>query len=264
MIICLLIKIYKTHIISIFIILTMLFDIVIPVGPNDIGFINTLIEYTQKNVIGFRNIYLVSYDDTLVVDGCITVSENIYPFSKADICAVMGPQCRQNWYLQQLLKLYAVFVIPDVLDNVLIIDSDTFFLKPTQFFDNGVGLYFYMNERHIPYFEHMNRLHPSLERVLENKSGICHHMMLQKPYLVELFELVKAYHNMDFWKAFLHCVVEYNTSGASEYEIYFNFMQKMYPDKIILRELRHRDIQRFEEIHNDIYDYVSYHWHGRY
>jgi len=41
-------------------------------------------------------------------------------------------------------------------------------------------------------------------------------------------------------------------------------MLKYHPDKIQLRELRHRDIQRFEEIHNNTYDYVSYHWHGRY
>jgi hypothetical protein len=176
----------------------------------------------------------------------------------------MGPECRQNWYLQQLLKLYAIFVIPDILDNVLIIDSDTFFLKPTQFFNNDIGLYFYMNEHHKPYFAHMNRLHPNLTRVLENKSGICHHMILQKPYLVELFELVKQRHNMDFWKAFLNCVVEYNTSGASEYEIYFNFMLKHHSDKIQLRELRHKDIQRLSAIHDDGYDYMSYHWHGRY
>jgi hypothetical protein len=243
----------------------MLFDIVIPVGPNDIYFIHILVQYTKQNVIGFRNIYLVSYDDTLLVNGCITISENIYPFSKSDIVSIMGQKCRQNWYLQQLLKLYAVFVIPDILDNVLIIDGDTFFLKPTQFFnDSDVGLYFYMNEHHKPYFAHMNRMHPSLERVFEDKSGICHHMLLQKPYLIELFELVKQQHNLDFWKAFWNCVVEYNTSGASEYEIYFNFMLKYHPNKIQLRELRHKDIQHFQEIHNDIYDYVSYHWHGRY
>jgi len=242
----------------------MLYDIVIPVGPNDINFIDVLVQYTRKNVIGFRNVYLVSYDDTLYVNGCITISENIYPFSKEDIVSIIGPNCRKNWYLQQLLKLYAVFVIPDILDNVLIIDSDTFFLKPTQFFDNGMGLYFYMNEYHIPYFSHMTRLHHELTRMDSNKSGICHHMVLQKQYLLELFAMVKQLHNMEFWEAFLNCVVEYTTSGASEYEIYFNFMLKYHPDKIQLRELRHRDIQRFEEIHNDAYDYVSYHWHGRY
>lgn len=64
---------------------------------------------------------------------------------------------------------------------------------------------------------------------------------------------------MEFWKAFLHCVVEYNTSDASEYEIYFNFMHKIHPDKIQLRELCHKDIQYFHDIHRDTYYYVSYH-----
>jgi hypothetical protein len=257
----LLIKTFKTTLI--FLLHTMLFDVIIPVGPNDIAFIHLQVSYTKQNVIGFRNIYLVSCDDSLEIDGCITISENMYPFSKSDIVDIMGPDCRQNWYLQQLLKLYALFVIPDILNNVLILDSDAFFLKPTQFFDGNRGLYYYMSENHKPYFAHMSRLHPFLERVDSDKSGICHHMVLQKPYLEELFDLVHKKHGCDFWLAFLRCVTEYTTSGASEYEIYFNFMLKMHPDAICIRELKHRDIQRLEEIHNDLYDYVCFHWHGR-
>ena len=42
-------------------------------------------------------------------------------------------QDRIGWYLQQLLKFYAGFVIPDILQRYLIIDCDTHFLKPTKF-----------------------------------------------------------------------------------------------------------------------------------
>jgi len=41
----------------------MLFDIVIPVGPHDLSIISSTIEYTQKNVIGYRNIYLISKNE---------------------------------------------------------------------------------------------------------------------------------------------------------------------------------------------------------
>ena len=37
------------------------FDIVIPVGPYDKLCIYKQIEYTKKNVIGYRNIYIISY-----------------------------------------------------------------------------------------------------------------------------------------------------------------------------------------------------------
>jgi hypothetical protein len=238
----------------------MLFDIVIPVGPNDISFIHLLIQYTKQNVIGFRNIYLVSYDDSLIVEGCITISESIYPFSKPDICAILGQDCRQNWYLQQLLKLYAMFVIPDILDNVLIIDCDTFFLKPTRFLDDSNNsIHYHLYENNEPYFLHMNRMHSSLARIDIEKSGVSHHMMFQKQYLTELFELVQQNHNMDFWKAFINCIDPTAFSGASEYEMYFNFMLKYHPDKIILREPRFKCIGKLEELHTDAYDFVSYH-----
>jgi hypothetical protein len=39
-------------------------------------------------------------------------------------------QNRNGWYLQQLLKLYASFVIKDLLNDYLVIDADVYFLKP--------------------------------------------------------------------------------------------------------------------------------------
>ena len=58
-----------------------IFDIVIPVGPNDIDIINNQIIYTKKNVIGYRNIYLISCNDSLYIDGCITIKEDIFPLT---------------------------------------------------------------------------------------------------------------------------------------------------------------------------------------
>jgi len=57
------------------------FDIVVPVGPNDRNIVCKQIEYTKRNVIGYRNIYLICYDPSIVVDGCITIDENIFPFT---------------------------------------------------------------------------------------------------------------------------------------------------------------------------------------
>jgi len=37
-----------------------LFDIVIPIGPNDITVCRNQIKYTKLNVVGYRNIYIVS------------------------------------------------------------------------------------------------------------------------------------------------------------------------------------------------------------
>ena len=233
----------------------MSFDIVIPVGPNDYSVFTKQIEFTKKNIVGYRNIYIVSpikYD----IFGCTYVSEDKFPFSMEDVSNILGKSSRNGWYLQQIIKLYAGLVIPDILDTYLVIDSDTFFLKPITFIDNGICLYNIGREYHRPYFVHMNKLHSSLTRQI-NVSGICHHMIFQTKYIRELFALVTG----DFWRVFLENVVDKEGAGASEYEIYFNFMIKYHQKDIKFRILKWRNTGKFLDQKN--VDYISYHWHMR-
>jgi hypothetical protein len=240
----------------------MSFDIVIPVGPNDFDIISTTIEYTKKNVIGYRNIYIVSkilYN----IQGCITIDEAIFPYNINDIGIKIGCQERAGWYLQQLIKLTASIYIPDILDNYLVLDSDVFILKPTEFIKSEIPLYAFGDEHHLPYFDHMYKLHPSLSRQ-QNISGICHHMMFNKSYILELFTLVEKYKNKKFIECFIDEVVEKgpHTSGASEYEIYFNFMIKYHSDKIIIRSLNWRNLRSLNQS-SDNDDFVAVHHYIR-
>jgi len=239
--------------------MNILFDIVIPVGPNDINKINTLIEYTKKNIIGYRNIYLISKNNINITD-CIFINENIFPFNINVISVFYGKNNRNGWYFQQLIKLYASFFIDNILNNYLVIDADTYFLKPTIFFKNKLPLYNIGTEYNLPYFEHMINLYPTLIKS-SNHSGICHHMMFQKHILEELFNLVESYHNKPFWEAFLLCINKnhYLGSGASEYEIYFNYLHIFHPNKFLIRELKW--INNSQIIEDNDYDYVSCHWY---
>jgi hypothetical protein len=240
----------------------VLFDIIIPVGPNDVSVIRNMVEYTKLNIIGYKNIYLVCYDPKLKIDGCITIDENIYPFNKHSIGEIIGHNERVGWYLQQLLKLYAGFVIDGILNNYLVIDSDTFFLRPTAFFSNRLPLYNTGSEYHQPYFEHMKNLHPTLTKQM-NRSGICHHMMFQKNVLSHLFNMVEEYHHVPFYQAFLKCINQNHIlgSGASEYEIYFNHLIINFPNSFRIRDLRWTNTSHFAEIPNT--DYISVHWYMR-
>lgn len=238
-----------------------MFDIVIPVGPNDINIINDQITYTKKNIIGYRNIYLISYDKNLYINGCITIAEDIFPFNIENVKKCHGTNKWNNWYLQQLLKLYAGKVIPDILDTYLVIDCDTFFLKPTTFIEDGKCLYCYGHEYHKEYFFHMKNLHESLEKIDNNKSGICHHMIFETKYINQLFTLVEEKHNDLFYNIFLKSVEKKYIlhAGASEYEIYFNYMLKYHNDKIKLRNLSWRNATKIYKN----YDYVSLHYYKR-
>jgi hypothetical protein len=239
------------------------FDIVIPVGPNDKDIINLQLQYTKQNIIGYRNIYLISYDCKLNIPGCITIPETIFPFSLSTIALIHTPQPRNGWYLQQLLKLYAGIVIPNILEKYLVIDSDTFFLKPTTFIENNKCLYNYGSEYHLPYFEHMSNLDNTLIKQIPDKSGICHHMIFETKYILEIINKIENTHNDTFYNVFLKLVSpkDISYSGASEYEIYFNYILAYHRDKIAIRSLTWENCSSLPETTK--YDYVSIHWYRR-
>ncbi len=239
-----------------------LFDIVIPIGPCDKDIIHKQLEYTKKNIIGYRNIYLISYDPTIMIDGCITIDENIFPFNIDTVSNIHGKLDRNGWYLQQLLKLYAGNIIPNILERYLVIDSDTFFLKPTIFIENNKCLYNYGNEYHKPYFNHMEKLDPTLIKA-SNISGICHHMMFETKYINELITKLEQNHNDTFYNIFLKLIVdkERSAAGASEYEIYFNYILINHINEIKIRPLNWVNTKELNI--NSNYDYISYHYHLR-
>jgi hypothetical protein len=224
----------------------MSFDIVIPLGPNEISRFDRQIEYTKKNILGYRNIYIVTCNTNIQINDCIIINEEAFPFKKfieQYFSQHNNKSARNGWYFQQLIKLYAGKIIENILENYLVLDADVFFLKPTQFIENNIPFLSVGEEYHIPYFTHMKKLHESFEKV-HNKSGICHHMMYSSEYLNEIFKIVEDKHNKPFWQVFILCVTEHLNhpmqhleSGASEYELYFNYMIKYHPNKIIVRNL---------------------------
>ena len=88
-------------------------------------------------------------------------------------------------------------------------------------------------------------------------------MIFQTKYVKELFDMVESFHNDFFYNAFLKVVTDYNGSGASEYEIYFNFMQQTHPTEIILRQLNWTNTNDLNTLYQNYYDYVSYPYYSR-
>jgi hypothetical protein len=236
------------------------FDIVICVGPLDADFVKTQIQYTKQNIVGYRNIYLVCFDPTINIEDCITIDEKTFPFTIDTVRQFHGELPRNGWYLQQLLKLYAGLCIPNSLDKYLVVDADTLFLNPTTFVENNKCLYNFGSEHHVPYFEHMSKLNSNFDRVL-NVSGICHHMMFETKYINQLFEIIESQHNDTFYNVFLKLVSNPSESGASEYEIYLNYMLKYHFDKIQIRQLNWRNVYHFDV--DCGLDYISYHYYSR-
>ena len=243
----------------------MLFDVVIPLGPNDITQISKVVECVTQNIIGYRNIYIITKTD-IQLNNCIKIDESSFPFKINNIAEIHGESPRNGWYYQQLLKLYAFEIIPNLLDRYLVIDADTFFLKKVHFIDytNNKCLYnFSTFENHKPYYEHMRRLDDSFDKVLQD-SAVCHHMVFEKKYVKELFNIIEKKYNKSFWKVFLESVDESHIllSGASEYELYCNFMFKFHPECVELRKLNWSNVHNLTKELSD-FDYVSCHWYMR-
>jgi hypothetical protein len=108
----------------------------------------------------------------------------------------------------------------------------------------------------------MLNIHPSFEKFDHTKSGITHHMMFETEYVREMMEMVTAYHNKsEFYDIYLQFILHQTTnSGASEYELYFNYIQKYHPDNITIRYLNYKGKKRCLDFSKDAdCDYVSVH-----
>lgn len=212
-------------------------DVVIPCAPKDKKVLQLCIDGIRENGRNIRNVYVVSPER--LTDKAEWIKEDVFPFTKKqvalEICGdkltamdyINNPHTRVNWVYQQLLTLYSPLVIENISQNVLLLDADTVFLRPVSFIDCHGNPYLTISrEHHKPYFDHMSKLIPGLERKYKSFSGIAHHMLMQRCVLEELFKNVYEYHHKDFWKAFCACIAEdeWYGCGCSEYEIYFNFV----------------------------------------
>jgi hypothetical protein len=135
------------------------------------------------------------------------------------------------------------------------------------------------SEFHIPYFDHMKRMHPSFKKMNPIYSGISHHMLFSRQYVKEMMQMVEDHHrnkdkdgNYVFWRIFIECVKEHLQypaenveSGASEYEMYFNFMLQYHNDLVWIRSLKWHNVSSNFDIDNynggDL-DYVSICWYS--
>lgn len=258
-------------------------DVVIPCIEKDLEILNACIDGAKKYVNGVRRIIVVSPKE--LTKNAEWFDEANFPFTLADVGMELGgigigDHERRGWYLQQLLKFYAPFIIPGISENVLILDSDTIFLQPYEPIlpDGKIQINIsYLSNVYKSYVNHMKKMHPSFALTNNKINPVVHHMLFQKSKLERLFNMVENYHKKSFWIAFLHCVNLENRSlksnsynfyvGASEYVIYFNFLSLFYSDELfihkskILNEMRSLD--DIEEAIKKGYEIASCHYYMR-
>lgn len=264
-------------------------DVVIPCHPKDLRTLELVIDGIKKHGKDIARIIVVS--DTVLTQNAEYFDQKKYPFSKYDIALaifrgdkeqadayVQQSNNKIGWVYQQLLKLYAVFVIPNISDNILMLDADTIFLRDINFIETinnqDYALYNTGIEFHKSYFEHAQRLLPGFSKVFPEYSGICHHMLMQRYILQDLFREIQNYHaqeSREVWEIICSCIdinvlLTAPSCCFSEYELYFNFVfSRLY--NVIVRPLKWQNfyyelkkLSRWLETNKEKqFDYISCH-----
>ncbi len=222
------------------------FDILFLCHEKDMESLKESIKYAQKNVVGYRKIFLLSKKNFLPDEDIVFVDEKLFPFSKSDIAKYASEE-RVGWYYQQFLKLYFLKVIGNKsLDNVLVIDADTIFLKKTNFFEGGVPLYNIEIGKHDPYYSIVKRVF-DIDFPVLSYSGVTHHMLFQRKYIMEILKLRSKDNDLEFWEKVMTNIDKNTESGFSEYILYFNYMLKFNKNKIRIRKIKFIDFPYYSK-----------------
>lgn len=136
-------------------------DVVIPCDLKDQRLLDRCIEGIKGQCSQVRRVIVIS--KVPLTKRAEWFDENLFPFQKTEVALALFHQNKEaalrymsgwnrlGWIYQQLLKLYAVQVIPDISPNVLVLDSDTIFLNPVTFTNSeGEPFLTLAGEYHLP------------------------------------------------------------------------------------------------------------------
>lgn len=255
-------------------------DVVLVTHPKDKVALQLCIKGIRNYGENIGRVIVVSSEP--LSDDAEWFNEKLYPFSKDDVALEIGrgdPQVRDaffnrgghpvGWFYQQLLKLYAAYVIPDISSNILVLDSDSVFISDIAFLNRQHGGLLCIKSKNPTkshYVQHAIRMLPSYHPIYPEYNSVNHHMLFQKPILDDLFQEIEEHRQLPLWKVFCREVdITRKFGSGSEYELYFNFALN-HTSQVSIREIHRRASADFSKINlykSLGYELVSFHSYMR-
>ncbi len=135
----------------------------------------------------------------------------------------LGPaNKRYGWYLQQFIKLEAIWRQRD-LARILIWDADTVPLKTLTFFtQEGTPVYFFGDEDHGPYFETIYSLLDMTKTA--DFSFVAQNFPITGVWVRAFFAELEERHSKPWWAAIIDSIDPAQASSFSEYETLGTFV----------------------------------------
>ena len=203
-------------------------DVVVPCHAKDEELLAHSVRSLRLQCKQIRKIIVVSERRLLPPSEAGWFPESAFRFTKQD----MG----SGWRYQQALKLHAPFVIPNLAEDVLLVDADTVWHRPVTFVtEDGKGLYSLGRTPHDvagydAFFTDV-LLPLGLRRHRPGRTAIAHHMLFQRSVLAQLFADLGRQFGRPIWNGFAR-------GKPSEWELYYNFAVTRCADRVVERELR--------------------------
>jgi hypothetical protein len=227
----------------------ILTDAVIPFHPKDKETVRMCCD-SLKGVLNVTNIYLISTENPNIENTSFIDEKSISNIVSLETIKTKWEATgsrfsnRAGWIYQQLLKLGASEIIPNLSDDFLISDSDIVFLNnPYIQTENGIFPYAkaYTGEYNEPYRKNYERL--MKEPTESGFSFINHNMVFNRNNIKELKQFIQHKNNKK-WDIAIIDALDYNCfSDFSEYDLYGNWMFKYKHNKIQKVNINIKDIK---------------------
>ena len=225
------------------------YDIIIPVGLKDTGFVWRVVKYIRKCMPEAAHIYLITskknfkllkkvkdedysiLDENELIDG-LTFQQSAQYLSDAHI------KMRTGWYFQQFLK-YGFSLSKYAKKYYLSWDADTLPLAHIDFFNEDNKPMFTMKTEYNPnYFKTIKKL-LGIDKQTKG-SFIAEHMPINTQIMKELIEKIsKSEVDGENWmqKIINACDASDPMPGFSEFETYGSYVLATHPDSYAMRHL---------------------------
>lgn len=205
-------------------------DVYMPTIEKDCMMLPFSIRGIRENVQHpITNIYIVAPKSAKNVqriakqEKCVFIDEaEVLPFSKDKINYVHNGENRGGWIYKMLLNLNSGKVCTE--KHILIVDSDTVFIRPQIFLFNDKPLFNLGDSYHEPYFEANIRIFGLRHRL--SRSFITHYMLFDSTVLDKLQSAIEEASGKTWYDGIIDGIDTSVQSGFADYEIYGDFYRE--------------------------------------
>lgn len=149
--------------------------------------------------------------------------KSVQPIDKSEIKYDCNGIDRSGWLYQQFLKFSSVNYCQ--ASHVLVWDSDTELVRPTNFEFRGRFVIEYSEEVHQPYEDCSLKLIGI--NTGYNLGFTCHKILISKPVLLQMLNEIEERHQQPWHQAVISSLDDYEASSFSEYNLYSNYVVKI-------------------------------------